>query len=187
MRERYTLAMAIVFFEKGDMDKTLEYFLKALEIRRETNNAKYITESFFNIGGLYFEMGKYEDALEYYYEKSLSFARERHLLKDEMDALFALSELYEVQKKSDLSLSFLHQYIDLQDSYYSNVAKESSLSNELLESIKEMEVQNELKDQQLKLVEAEEAQEKVWYVVYIIAGLTFVVLLILFVFKKKIN
>ena len=178
--------MAIVFFEKGDMDKTLEYFLKALEIRRETNNAKYITESFFNIGGLYFEMGKYEDALEYY-EKSLSFARERHLLKDEMDALFALSELYEVQKKSDLSLSFLHQYIDLQDSYYSNVAKESSLSNELLESIKEMEVQNELKDQQLKLVEAEEAQEKVWYVVYIIAGLTFVVLLILFVFKKKIN
>ena len=178
--------LAIVYFEKGEIDKTLEYFIKALDIRMETNNAKYICESYFNIGGLYFEMGKYEDALVYY-EKSLDFAQKRNLLRDEMDALFALSELYEVQKKSNLSLLYLHKYIDLQDSYYTTVAEESSLSDELLESIMEMELSNDMKDQQMKLVESELAQERVWYVVYIIAGLTFTILLILFVFKKKIN
>jgi len=178
--------LAIVYFEKDEIEKTLEYFMKALEIRKETNNAKYICESYFNIGGLYFEMGKYEDA-KAYYEKSLDFAKKRNLLKDEMDALFALSELFEVQKKSEMSLAYLHQYIDLQDSYYSTVAKESSLSNELLESINEMESQNDLKDQQERLLEAQESQERVWYIVYLIAGLTFLILFILFAFKKKIN
>jgi hypothetical protein len=98
-----------------------------------------------------------------------------------------LSELYEVQKKKDLSLIYLHKYIDLQDSYYANVAKESSLSNELLESIKEMELSNDLKDQQMKLLESELRQDRMWYIVFIIAGLTAAILLILFVFKKKIN
>jgi tetratricopeptide (TPR) repeat protein len=152
----------------------------------ETNNAKYICESYFNIGGLYFEMGKYEDA-RVYYEKSFDFAQKRNLLKDEMDALFALSELYEVQNKPDLSLIYLHKYIDLQDSYYATIAKESSLSNELLESIKEMELSNDLKDQQMKLLESELRQDRMWYIVFIIAGLTAAILLILFVFKKKIN
>lgn len=178
--------MAIVYFEQGDMKKTLDFFKKAMDIRIEIGNSRYIAESYFNIGGLYFEMGDMKSAEEYY-QKSLDLAREKKLRKDEMDAVMAFSELYKSQGKKDKVVTLLEEYIELQDAYYSSIAAENTYSMELIETIQQLESENNLLDQKGEVKELLQSQNKVWYVVYAIGALTFIVMLVLFVFKKKIN
>jgi tetratricopeptide (TPR) repeat protein len=178
--------MAIVHFEEGDMKKTMELFKAALDIRMKTGNARYIAESYFNIGGLYFELGDYKNA-ELYYQKCLLFARQKRLRRDEMDAMLACTELYKIQGKEKEVIQLLEDYILLQEKYYSQVAADNSISNEMLESINELEAKRKLEDRQSEMRKMSESQKKIWYIVYGIGGLTFIVLLILLVFKKRIN
>ena len=178
--------MAIVHFEEGDMDKTMELFKEALDIRLSTGNARYIAESYFNIGGLHFELGDFKNA-EVYYRKCLDFAQAKKLKKDQMDALLALTELYKVQKKDKEVIQLLEDYIELQESYYSQVSAENSTSNELIESIGHLEAKRKVEEGEFELKKLSESQKKVWYIVYGIGGLTFGVLLILLVFKNRIN
>lgn len=178
--------MAIVHFEEGDTDKTMELFKEALEIRLSTGNARYIAESYFNIGGLYFELGDFKSA-EAYYQQCLSFSRQKKLKKDEMDVLLALTELYKTQGKEKQVITLLEEYIVLQESYYSQIAAENSTSNELIESIGQLEAKRKVEEGEIELQKLTESQQKVWYIVYGIGGLTFAVLLILLFFKNKIN
>ena len=178
--------MAIVHFEEGDMDKTMELFKEALDIRLSTGNARYIAESYFNIGGLHFELGDFKNA-EVYYRKCLDFAQAKKLKKDQMDALLALTELYKVQKKDKEVIQLLEDYIELQESYYSQVSVENSTSNELIESIGHLEAKRKVEEGEFELKKLSESQKKVWYIVYGIGGLTFGVVLILLVLKYRIN
>ena len=178
--------MAIVHFQEGDMAKTLQFFKEAMEIRLKIGNARYIAESYFNVGGLYFEMADYKMA-EMYYQKSLDLAREKKLRKDEMDAVLAFSELYKMQGKDDKVVSLLEEYIALQEAYYSAIAAENSYSMELVESIQEMEAENKINDREKEVDELITSQNNVWYLLYALGGLTFIVMLLLFVFKKRIN
>jgi tetratricopeptide (TPR) repeat protein len=178
--------LAIVYFEEGETDKTMELFKQALDIRLSTGNARYVAESYFNIGGLYFELGDYKSA-EQYYQKCLLFSRDKKLKKDEMDVLMALTELYKTQGKEKEVVSLLEEYIALQDTYYSQLAAENSSSNEMIESIGQLEAKRKVEEGEIELKKLSESQKKVWYIVYGIGGLTFGVLLILLVFKNKIN
>jgi tetratricopeptide (TPR) repeat protein len=178
--------MAIVHFQEDDWEKAMELFKEALELRLKTGNARYIAESYFNIGGLYFEMGDYKNA-DVYYKKCLSFARDKKLQRDEMDALLAITELYKIQKKDKEVVCLLEEYIKLQEIYYSQIAAENSESVEIFESINQLETKNKVKDGEIKLKKLAESQNRIWYVVYGLGGLTFIVLLVLLVFKNKIN
>ena len=60
--------MAIATSMLGDLDKGLEYFLKALEIHKKRDDKKGISRVVNNIGIVYRRSGNYEKALEYFYE-----------------------------------------------------------------------------------------------------------------------
>ncbi len=178
--------LAIVYFEEGETDKTLEYFQKAMEMRKKTGNARYICESYFNIGGLYFELGKYQQAEEYY-RKSLDLAREKHLKRDEMDAFWAFAELYKAKKDYTKALELMEEHALAQETYYADLSANNTLSVEMMQSIEEMEMQNRLDERDSEIEKMKVQQSNVWYVVYGIGALTSIVLLILLIFRKKIN
>ncbi|MGD0342226.1 MAG: CHAT domain-containing tetratricopeptide repeat protein, partial [Bacteroidales bacterium] len=59
-----------VYYDKGEYDKALEYYNKALEIRKEVFGEKHtdITASYIGIGLVYWNKKEFDKALEYYFK-----------------------------------------------------------------------------------------------------------------------
>lgn len=176
--------MAIVYFEKGETDKTLDLFNQALELRRRTGNARYVCESLYNLAGLYFELGDDTKAEENYL-KSLDLAREKKLRKDQMDAIMGLCELYKKRGQQEKTIGLLEEYIELQDAYYSQMASDNTHTTDLIETVKELENKNRLKKKDIELQHLERATQMTWYLVYAIGTLTFLSLVFLYFFRRK--
>nr|AOE12545.1 serine/threonine protein kinase [uncultured bacterium]CCF99359.1 serine/threonine protein kinases [uncultured Cytophagia bacterium] len=65
----------VSFAIRGNYEKSLEYFLKTLEIRKEIDDKKGMGDSCNNIGNIYDDQGNYEKALEYH-SQSLAINKE---------------------------------------------------------------------------------------------------------------
>jgi tetratricopeptide (TPR) repeat protein len=65
----------VSFAIRGNYEKSLEYFLKTLEIRKAIDDKKGMGDSCNNIGNIYDDQGNYEKALEYH-SKSLAINKE---------------------------------------------------------------------------------------------------------------
>lgn len=178
--------LAIVHFELGETDKTLALFEEALDLRIKTGNAKNISESYFNIGGLYFELGDFKNASENYL-RSKEVAEKNSLKRELLDALMAFTELYKAMGKNDLALNTMEEYAVLQEDYYSQLSVDHSSAVEVMESIAQIEAENELKRREQDLIELKRSHERVWYVMYTLGALTLIVLIVLIIFKRKIN
>jgi len=88
---------AIVLFNLGDLDSSLFYFNKALELRKTLKHHKGIVESYYNLASFYQEQGKLQMALKYY-ELSTKEAREFGFNGDESDALLEIKGIAEKLK-----------------------------------------------------------------------------------------
>lgn len=64
--EIYYTNMAIIFLSCDIYDKALELFLKSLSIAEKKQNQQYIRTNKNNIGGVYFRLEQYEQALNYF-------------------------------------------------------------------------------------------------------------------------
>ena len=178
--------LAIVHFELGETDKTMALFKQALDLRIKTGNAKNISESYFNIGGLYFELGDYKNASENYL-RSKEVAEKNSLKRELLDALMAFAELYKAMGKNDLALARMEEYAALQEEYYAQLSADHSSAVEVMESVQQIEAENELHQREQDLLKLKQSHERVWYVVYALGALTLIVLVVLLVFKNKIN
>ena len=59
--------IGLVYYEKGDLDKALEYHQRALTIKeRDAPNSLTVATSYNNIGLVYYEKGDLDQALEHY-------------------------------------------------------------------------------------------------------------------------
>ena len=67
--------LGITYYNIGDYEKTIQYFIKALRIEEERNNIKGMAQAYNNLGVVFDEIGRKEKALEYY-KRSLSIKEE---------------------------------------------------------------------------------------------------------------
>jgi tetratricopeptide (TPR) repeat protein len=178
--------LAIVHFELGDTQKTMDLFRQALELRIKTGNAKNISESYFNLGGLYFEMGDYQKAAENYL-RSKEIAENNQLKRELLDALMAFAELYKAMGKNDLALATMEEYAELQEEYYAQLSSDHSSAVEVMESVQQIEAENDVRQKEENLLKLKQSHQRVWYVMYGLGALTLTVLLVLLLFKKKIK
>lgn len=102
--------IAIVYFENGDVDLAKEYFLKALNIRKQIYNLIGITESYYNLGDWHFFQDQFKAALPYYF-KSLQVADSNNLVKEQADVLYKIALTYEALKDYKLASEFYSKYI----------------------------------------------------------------------------
>lgn len=85
--------MAIHHFYNGLKDSAQVYFFRALEIRKQSNNARLITESYLNLAS-YFMLVDQEQQAGLYADSSLKLALSNNLNADAFDALeFKCNEL----------------------------------------------------------------------------------------------
>ncbi|MEM6264909.1 MAG: tetratricopeptide repeat protein, partial [Bacteroidota bacterium] len=60
--------IGIIYMNKGDYQKAMEYFSQSLKIREEMGNNSGIASSLSNIGTIYKNQGRYDKSLEYYFK-----------------------------------------------------------------------------------------------------------------------
>jgi tetratricopeptide (TPR) repeat protein len=105
--------MAIVYFEEENNAEALGSFMKAMKLREKVNDPRSISESYYNLGEYYYAMSDYGKAAEWY-ERSRSYAAEKHLLPEESDAVMAIANLMKETGDFKGAAATLEEYIALQ-------------------------------------------------------------------------
>lgn len=177
--------LAIVYFRKGMPDSSLILFERALELRQEVGNARFIAESYFNIGGLYFELGKYDKAEEFY-DKSLVFAQSKNLRREEMDAIMSLIELKKAQGKEKDLVGLYDSYNAIQEDFNAQQKEENTLQATVLEDIDKLESEREKEEQAARFRAIEQKDRQKWWIVYGV-GIALCLLLAILVLQKRAN
>jgi tetratricopeptide (TPR) repeat protein len=178
--------MAIVYFQENDQTASLEYFKKALEIRQQTGNSRSVSESYFNLGSYYLELAKYPEALDYF-EISEKYSKKKSLLKEEMDAVRAIADIHKLTGDTKSALTTMERFVQLQEDYYSDVSSAKTEDMELLESIEALEKEYISENKEAKLMSIIDNQQYHRNVLYIVTAVAVIALIILAIYRKKIN
>jgi tetratricopeptide (TPR) repeat protein len=178
--------MAIVYFQENDVAASLDYFNKALAIRLQTKNAKSISEGYYNLGDYYYGLEKYDQGLNYY-ALSRTFSKKKNLLKEEMDAVLAIATLHKTQEKWEKATILMEEYATLQKDYYAELSTKTTEDNEILESLDQMELQNNTESQEAKLLSVIDNQKYHKNVLYGVLAFASLAMLFLAAYRKHIN
>src|ERR1051325_284687 len=107
--------IGLVYADKGEVKKALEFFLQALELYKEMGNKSGISNTLGNMGGLYLTEKKFSEAEH-------SFTEALHI-SDDIGSLYlsrewnkGLSDLYAAQEKWTEALRYYRAYIVIRDS-----------------------------------------------------------------------
>ncbi len=86
-------AIGLSYGELGQLDRSLVFAKKSLDIKLAIGDKRSITTAYNSIGSIYLDQDKYDNAIENF-EKSLELAREMNLVADEQRALFNIGKAY---------------------------------------------------------------------------------------------
>lgn len=178
--------MAIVYFEENEFVKSLEYFNHALKIRLQTKNAKSISESYYNLGDYYKELKKYDEALKYFLLCE-EYSKEKNLIIEEMEAVLAISKVFELDGNWEKAFKKMEVYSELQKKYYSELQESKTEDLENMETINNLDLQLKSESNETKLLLALENQKLHKKTLFYILGFSLTVFIALMIFKKKIN
>lgn len=144
--------MGNIYLERGNLQDALNYSMQALKINEEIGNRKETASNLRDIGRVYLKWERYERALDYF-NRSLKISEELELKKEVYEIYRNISEVYEKQEKLASALEYFKTY---------NALKDSSITEEYLKQISELEtkyeterVEGELEVQRLKNAEQE--------------------------------
>ena len=93
-------SLSVIYYKKGLLDKSIEYFKKILEISPDSY------EAFFNIGTILLKKLKFKDAIDY-------FKSAINLQKDYFDAHFNIAECYKNLESFDEAILSLETCIKI--------------------------------------------------------------------------
>lgn len=178
--------MAIVFFQENELERSLEYFQKALDLRLQTKNSKSISESYYNLGDYYNLSKVYDKAIEYFLICK-DYSKNKILVKEELDAILAISEVYKTQNKWELAYQEMAKVVALQKKYFSELATEQTADNELLESLDQIEVDSKNESYEAKLIATIDSEKYHTNILYAVFAFALIALTLLVFYRKKIS
>jgi tetratricopeptide (TPR) repeat protein len=136
-RTRYTFllykAAAIsnsgyIYYGKGQIDKSIEYFEKALKLQEEIDAKSEVANSLSNIGAMYSGTGQMEKALDYLL-RALKIQREIGQEKGIAYSLNNIASIYSSLGQTEKALEYLYQSLKLQEKLGDKVGASSTLNN----------------------------------------------------------
>jgi len=101
-----------IYYNQGNPDKALEYYLQSLEIREEINYKQGIANSLNNIGVIYDDQGNPDKALEYYLQ-SLEIKEEINYKSGIATSLNNIGLIYKNQGNPDKALEYYLQSLEI--------------------------------------------------------------------------
>jgi tetratricopeptide (TPR) repeat protein len=141
-----------VYLEGGNYTDALNYSKEALKINEEIGNRKEMASNYRDIGKAYAKWGKYDQSLEYF-NKSLQLNRELGHIREVFENYKSISEVFEKQGRYAIALDNFKQY---------NSLKDSSISEEYLKQISELETKYETdrKERELEIQRSQLAEKE---------------------------
>ncbi|MCK4922196.1 MAG: tetratricopeptide repeat protein [Bacteroidales bacterium] len=144
--------MGNIYLEGGNFEDALMYSQNALKINREIGNRKEMASNLRDIGKVYSKWGKYHEALPFF-NQSLQINKE----------LGHKVEVFEIYKDISLVNEEQGQYqTALKNFKYYNVLKDSTISEEYLEQISELEAkyESDRKEKELEIQRSQLAEQE---------------------------
>ena len=141
--------IGMVFLERKDKGKAMEFFRRSLELRKKTNDKRGISNSYYCIGLAYYSNKNYSTALDNE-NKALAIGRELGFPKDILEVALSLSEIH-------VAIGNWHEAYRMQSLYH--VMKDSIESEKTRKASLRQQFQYEY-DKKESLLEAEREKEK---------------------------
>jgi class 3 adenylate cyclase/lipopolysaccharide biosynthesis regulator YciM len=120
--------IGLIYYDKGEFDKALEYFNQGLALYKEINDQKSIALSYNNIGLIYSERGYFDIALDYHW-KSLILNEEignKHLIAS---SLTNISTIYFEMGDYNVAINFLSKALELYNDIGNKIYISLALAN----------------------------------------------------------
>lgn len=167
----YLLGFGNIYYEKNDLENALSYYKQALTAKESIERDINIV---LNIGTVYMEMKKYEEAKEYLLEAYKVFEA-----KNERENIaitsFNLAQLYDHLGEYKLAMSYITTYISINDSI--NLAQNAKAFSEI-----EAKYQNEKKEEQNVLLK-ERIKNKSLQMYFALGGIFLLICLAFLIFR----
>ena len=170
-------------FRNSEFDSALVCHQKSLAILEEGHSMPGVAYALGLIARDYGKLGKYNLAIESA-ERGLKIAEENKLMKEKLDAINALYQIYRAKKDYHTALIYYEQLFHLTDSLNASLAKEStSKFNLQLEAQKNKEkITVLLKDQQIQ--EQKSSRQRI-ILFSLLGGLLLIITLAYSIYKGK--
>jgi len=174
--------MAELYYERGDIAKSVEMHKETLILSEETDDGIGISQELNSLTKLYIELGNLPKA-RLMSKRALEKTKACDLNYEYSMAIFYASKLAEKEKRFDESLALYKEYHDLTDTLLSKDMK--NVMTEL-----ETKYQTEKKEQQIELLSAENKlqhqKSQTFLLILIALVLAIVVLVLLYIRRKNI-
>lgn len=104
-----------VFYNKGDLNRAIDYYYEGLKLREKIGEKPGIAESLNNLSVIYKNQGNITKAIETY-EKSLTLYAEGKDIGGQATVLGNIGALYLSGKRTDTALAYFFKGLNLEDS-----------------------------------------------------------------------
>lgn len=176
-----------IYEHLGDEKKALEYYSASLKVMDETGDLPGAANTLYNIGGIYLKQKAYQKAIVYF-DSSLALARAYRQRLQIRDDFHGLAHAWHYAGNADKSFNYFKQYIEMNDSIYSEQGlekiseKEAKYQSERkARDIEMLKRDNELKD----LKQENEHKRQIVIVWSFVGGLLIALLTVFFLLNRN--
>lgn len=169
--------------EQGDLLKSKEYYSNALRLADSIDDKLLVSATLVKIGNLNIVQKKYRDA-ETNLQQAFDIASDIGSMTTKKDVYFALSDLFEKTNNWNLSLKNYKNYINLQDSVFSQDNTKKMVQLEMNYEFSKKEEAAELEQEKKEAISQAESKKQQIIIWSICAILVLALIFTFYVFKS---
>ena len=106
--------IALVYYDRSQFEKAIHFHLRALKLRIEFGENKFIIQSFDNIGNTYLIQNDFENSLKYYL-KAFKLKKKQKTPQNIHLSLFNIGRVYEKQEKFAKAIDYFLSALTISD------------------------------------------------------------------------
>ncbi len=121
-------AVGAVYFDLGNFDSALDFFIKSLDVSREAEDTRREIAALNNIGEVHRERGRTDEALKYYFE-GLALAEQMDDAETMGNLLLGIGIVYSNISDLDKAIEYINRALSYSERVSDNITRAHCLTN----------------------------------------------------------
>ena len=184
------LNIGAVYYSSKEYQRAVNYYEEARLLFASVNNMEGVANALYHLGNAYTNMKRYNQAIAMY-NQSGDIASQINSLRLLVSINQGMSNVYEIIGDHRKALEFLHRYISLRDSVFSQDQSRQLVELETRYQLHTKQRQIELLSKEKALKESEQTRVRIWITLLIMVAVLMMLLSYFtysrFRFKSKVN